>query len=133
MIERRQQSTATSQPDPDMAFLQSILPDMKAMDDRQKLYFKREILNLTEQIRYAQPDHKAGSSINAQSKSSSVNTLSRDSSIQTIECTSPKSIEDDANGGERFFNMQQQIEQEEDYTMERYLSFLPKYGSHPQK
>lgn len=127
VVERRQQSNATSQPDPDMAFLQSVLPDMKAMDNRQKIRFKTGILNLAEEILYGQPVQKAGSSKIAQSKGSSLN----NSSIRATELESPMAIVDYTTNGEQF-NMQQQIEQEHDFNIQKYLSFLPKSGSLPQ-
>ncbi|CAH1114858.1 unnamed protein product [Psylliodes chrysocephalus] len=84
VVERRQQSNATSQPDPDMAFLQSVLLNMKAMDNRQKIRFKKGILNLAEEILYAQSVQKEGASINAQSKGSSMNLLATNSLMNTL-------------------------------------------------
>lgn len=112
---------------------------MKAMDERQKMRFKKGILNLAEEILYLQPVCKAsGSSVNAQSKDSSMNTLSRDSSMDilagdsSIESAPPTPTDDDATGGQQFFSVPQQIELEENFNMGRYLSFLPKSGSLPQ-
>lgn len=47
-----QQGNSASHCDPDMAFFQSILPDMKAMNDRQKRSFKMGILRLADEILY---------------------------------------------------------------------------------
>ena len=44
------QNITSEPPDPDMAFFQSVLPDMQLMNDTQKRQFKIGILNLAQQI-----------------------------------------------------------------------------------
>nr|CAI5840217.1 unnamed protein product [Callosobruchus analis] len=79
MLHRRQQNNVTSQLDIDMSFLHSVLPNMKAMDERQKMRFKRRILDLAEDILYPQLNCKvSSSSTNGQSKDSSMRTSSMD-------------------------------------------------------
>ncbi|CAH1958986.1 unnamed protein product [Acanthoscelides obtectus] len=43
-------NTTVDPPDPDLAFLHSVLPDIKSMKSNQKRRFKMGILNLAEQI-----------------------------------------------------------------------------------
>lgn len=44
--------TLNETPDPDMAFLQSVLPDIHSMNDRQKRQFKMGVLDLADKILY---------------------------------------------------------------------------------
>lgn len=109
-----------------MAFLQSVLPDMKAMDDRQKMRFKRGVLRLAEEILYPETVYSAESSVYAQSKSSSITALARDSSMNNFECASPMPTDDDLTSGDQSLNIHPQIEEAEKFNIGKYLNFLPK-------
>ncbi|VEN39139.1 unnamed protein product [Callosobruchus maculatus] len=122
-IEQRQ-NNKTRQLDPDMAFLQSFLPNMQAMNDRQKMRFKRGMLELAEGILYPPLVREAsGSSITTQSIGSSMNALSTNSSMDTLARSSSTEgapsmpTHDAATGGDQYFSMQQPTEHGDNYNV----------------
>ncbi|XP_046687185.1 uncharacterized protein LOC124372825 [Homalodisca vitripennis] len=111
LLNQTSQKTST-EPDPDLAFLHSILPDMKAMDARQKRQFKIGVMKLADET------------LN-NVEISSVASASTRSSASTFNYTSP-SVDRFAPNNEAAMDFGQTVEEEGDFNIKNYLYMMPK-------
>lgn len=118
LLDQKSQSNSNPNPDPDLAFLHSILPDMKAMDSRQKRRFKMGVMQLTDDILKDTDVSPRNSLPHTASNRSSVTT-------PTFQYTSP-SLDSYCTQDQSVLDLDQQTQEERNFNINNYLNFINK-------